>query len=535
MGLTSAHAPAAAPTRQPHASEKRRLSTWTKLSRWALRRSVALALAATLAVHLMSTSRLLGSDEGGFAMVARHWQDGGDSLYGPQWVDRPPGLIALFAAADHLGPYGVRLMATLVAVGLVGALAWTAEAVGGRLAARWAAWAGFAFASSVMLQAQRLNGELAAALFVTVSIGAFLRAARLSVSPPRTVGWGTLAGVSAAAAVLMKQNFVDAFVFAGVLATAALVTRSNRLLYRRSRVLLASAALVAGAALPATVTVVWASGHGGVEALLYATVGFRADASAVMAQWSWHAPLHRLGTLAVLSCVSGLALLGGHLALSHRRRLLRLDPLPWAVAATASVELLGVLAGENFWTHYLIALIPMVALAAGLSVSSRASGARWARRLVVLAAGITAVVSPVAAVHAAEGSSQAYATGRWIAAAAEPTDTIVVPFTHANVINAAGLHPGYPYTWSLPLRTLDPQLTLLTRTLDGPTAPTWVVRWDDPHTWGLDPGDRVDAELHAHYRAVGFVCGHVVWLHDGIHRPLAPLPDAATCGLREQP
>ena len=534
-GLGSANAPVEARAQPTAAPADRRAEAGTNLRRWALGRSVALAVAATMAVHLMSTSRRLGSDEGGFAMVARHWQDGGDFLYGPQWVDRPPGLIALFAVADHLGPYGVRLTATLVAVGLVGALAWTAEAVGGRPAARWAAWAGFAFASSVMLQAERLNGELAAALFVTVSVGAFLRAVRLSVSPTRTVGWGALAGVSAAAAVLMKQNFVDAFVFAGVLATVALATRSNRLVYRPARVLLAGAGLVAGAAVPAAAAAVWASGHGGVGALLYATVGFRADASAVMAQWSWHAPLHRLATLAVLSCVSGLTILGGYLALTHRRRLKRLDPLPWAVAATAAVELVGVLAGENFWTHYLIGLIPMVALAAGLSVSSRARGTRWTRRLVVLAIVITAVVAPVAAVNATQGSSQAYATGRWIAAAAAPTDTIVVPFTHANVINAAGLHPGYPYAWSLPVRTLDPQLALLTRTLDGPAAPTWVVRWDDPHTWGLDPGDRVAAALHAHYRAVGDVCGHVVWLHDGIHRPLPPSPDASTCGMREQP
>jgi hypothetical protein len=251
-----------------------------------------------------------------------------------------------------------------------------------------------------------------------------------------------------------------------------------------------------------------------------------------MAHWSWHAPLHRLTTLALLSCASGLTILGVHLALSHRRRLLRMDPLPWAVATTASVELFGVLAGENFWIHYLIALIPMVALAAGLSVNHRTNGARWTRRLVVLAAGVTAVVSPVAAVHADVGSTLAYATGRWIAAAAEQTDTLVVPFTHANVIYASGLRPGYPYAWSLPVRTLDPQLARLTRTLNGRQAPTWVVRWDDPQTWGLDPGGRVDAALRAHYRAVGYVCGHLVWLHDDTHRSLPPPPDASTCGLR---
>src|SRR4051794_12866779 len=157
----------------------------------------------------MSLTRRLGADEGGFAMVAQHWHQGGGFLYGPQWVDRPPALIALFAAAEHLGPYGVRLGACVLAVGLVAALAWAADAVGGRPAARWAAWAGFAFASSVLLQAQRLNGELAAAMCVTVSVGALLRAVRVSGTRTQTVVLGALAGAAATLAVLLKQNFVD--------------------------------------------------------------------------------------------------------------------------------------------------------------------------------------------------------------------------------------------------------------------------------------------------------------------------------------
>ena len=110
----------------------------------------------------------------------------------------------------------------------------------------------------------------------------------------------------------------------------------------------------------------------------------------------------------------------------------------------------------------------------------------------------------------------------------------MVPFSHANVINASGLHPGYPYAWSLPLRTLDPQLPCSRAPWTARSAPTWVVRWDHPHTWGLDPGDRVDASLHAHYRAVGDVCGHAVWLHDGVSRPLAAPPPASACGAGEQ-
>lgn len=489
-----------------------------------------LACVATLLVHLLWLSRQLGSDEGGFAMVARYRLDGGPFLYGPQWVDRPPGLIALFAAAQHLGPYGVRLTATLLAVALVAALAWAADAVGGRPAARWAAWAGFAFGSSVLLGTHQLNGELAAATFVTVSIAALMRAVRVSTTRTQTVLLGVLAGGSAAVAVLMKQNFVDAFVFAAVLLTAGVATRTNRLTYRPGTVLATALAFTVGAIVPGVATLGWATGQGGLGELTYAMFGFRTDASAVMTNWSWAAPLHRLEVLGELALLSGLLILLVHLAVSHRSRLRRVDPLPWAIAATAGVEVFGVFAGENFWPHYLIALIPMVALAAGLSVNHRAPGWRWTRRLVAVSASITAIASPVAAVAAAYTSSQPYTIGRWVAASAQPGDTIVVPFTHANVIDAAGLKPGYPYSWSLPTRTLDPDLSLLTSTLDAQAAPTWVVRWDAPHTWGLDPNNHVDGALRSHYRAVGEVCGHTVWLHNGASRPLAPVPPTSACG-----
>lgn len=509
-------------------------SRWVSARRSSRRHAVALACVATLSVHLLSLTRRLGSDEGGFAMVARHWTDGGPFLYGPEWVDRPPGLIALFDMAQHLGPYGVRLTAALVAVVLVATLADAAETVGGRVAARWAAWTGFALASSVLLQAQRLNGELAAAALVSVSVAALLRAERGATRPDHRVLLGILAGASAATAVLVKQNFVDAFVFAGVLLVLGATTRLPGRRSSPRRQLLIASAYTCGVVPPATLALVWAVGHGGVGALAYATFGFRADASAVMAGWSWDAPLQRLELLGLIACASGLLLLAVHLGWSHRRRLRHLDPLPWAVAATAAAEAVGALAGENFWPHYLIGMVPMVALATGLGARRRSPGRRWTRRLAVLAVATTAVSSPVAAVVAATESSEAWTTGRWVAASAHAGDSLVVPLTHANVIEASGLTPVYPYAWSLPARTLDPDLGLLASTLSGPAAPTWVVRWDPAHTWGLDPAGQVDAALHAHYRSVAVVCGHTVWLHDGAHRSLAPLPASSACGVGAQ-
>lgn len=506
-------------------------SGWATTRALTRRHSVLLACLATLLVHLLSLTRRLGSDEGGFAMVARYRHASGPFLYGPQWVDRPPGLIALFDVAQRLGPYGVRLTATVLAVVLVAALACAAEAVGGRRAARWAAWTGFAFASSVLLQTERLNGELAAAAFVSASVAALLRAVLVSTDRNQTMLLAVLAGTTATTAMLMKQNFVDAFVFAAVLLTVSVLTRTNRLTYPPRKVLAVAAGFTLGVAVTGMVTLAWATGHGGIGALAYAMFGFRADASAVMADWSWDAPLLRLGLLALLAFASGLLLLTLHLGRIHWRRLRHLDPLPLAVAATSAVEAFGVLAGGNFWPHYLVAMIPMVGLAAGLTVQRRVPGWRWTSRLVVLAAATTALVSPVAAVIIAAWPNDAYTTGRWVAASARPGDTLVVPFSHANVIEASGLSPAYPYSWSLPTRTLDPDLRLFTSILTGTSAPTWVVRWDSEHAWGLDPQNRVDAALRAHYREVSVVCGRTVWLHNGVARSLAAIPTTAACGV----
>ena len=239
---------------------------------------------------------------------------------------------------------------------------------------------------------------------MAVSIAAVLHALLASTTRTQTALLGLLAGGSATLAVLMKQSFVDAFVFAGVLLLAGAGSRANRLLHRPARVPVTLGAFTAGAAVPAAATLWWARAHGGIRPLIYAVVGFRADAAAVMAHWSLAAPLHRAGALALVACLSGLLFLLAHLAFIHRRRLRGLDPLPCAVAATVAVELVGVVAGGNFWDHYLIALIPTVALTAGLSVNGRVPGATWTRRLVVIAAVVTALVSPL-------GSHRAPPTG----------------------------------------------------------------------------------------------------------------------------
>ena len=487
------------------------------------------AAMASVGLHLLFLSGRFGDDEGGFAMVAHFAGRPGSYLYGPQWVDRPPVLILVFAVADHFGPYGVRLMATAVATVLVVAAGYAAAAVRGRRAAGWAAWATLAFSASSLLQAERLNGELIAATFVMVSMAVLLHAGWISASRRRIAWLAVLSGAAATAALFTKQNFVDGLVFAVVLCGAGILQRRTSRVFSADRSRLIAGAYVAGALGMAAAVLGWAQADGKLSALLYAMFGFRADAAVVMARWSWSAPLHRLEDLGALALVSGLALVVGLLAVTQSRRLTRRGPVAYAVAAAFGVELLGVLGGGNFWSHYLLALVPTTALASGLvaagqpiSAQGRRTSAWWTRELVVLA--LLAMLLPMPwAYQRAHGPEASYDIGRWIAASAAPGDTVTVLYTHANLVEESGLAPAYPYSWSLPIRTLDPHLDLLVATLNGPRAPTWVVRWDPPHLWRLDPGDRVRAALENHYVAVARFGRHTVWLHDARSRQLAPL------------
>jgi len=495
---------------------------------------VLVACLLTFGLHLVFLSRELTSDEGGFAMVARGWRATGPYLYGAQWVDRPPGLMVVFEAAQALGPFGVRLMAGICATALVAAAAWAAGAVHGGRAATWSAWTAFALATSPFLGAYQLNGELIAAPLVMLASAAALHALNRGPTATCAVLLGFLSGAAAASAFLVKQNFADGLIFVGILLASSLVLHRTTL--RRGALI--TLGVLTGASLPVGAAGWWAYSGAGIRALVYAMYGFRADAGDVMTMHSLAAPEARLGTLTGLALASGMMLLVGQLVTSRWRALLRPSPLVWAVTGAAAIELAGVLLGANYWPHYVIGLIPMVALVTGLAASSPVPGLStraWrghhgTQAVAILAILTTLVAAPIGAVAVHTYGSHSYQVGRWLASSAQRIDTVVVPFTHANVIEASGLSSPYPYSWSLPVRTRDPGLTLLTDTLTRPQggAPTWVVRWDAPHTWGLDPHDHVGRALEAHYREVAVVCGHPVWLHRGVHRSLPVLPEG--CG-----
>ena len=475
---------------------------------------------AVVVLHLSTLNGVLSSDEGGFAMIARWLSAPGDQLYNTMWVDRPPLLIGVFRIATLLGPHGTRILATGLAVVLVLALAHAARLLAGPRAGVWTAWIAGALSSSTMFAAQQLNGEIIAATAVSLAMLAIVHAVRRGSGPS-----AFLAGLAAASAILIKQDFADGLVFLAVY--CLLSARADRDL--RSRLAGLWRWIAAGVVVPVAGTLIWALGHGGVGALAYAMYGFRLDASQLIGQTGGGAVSGRLHVLVGISLTSALVPVALCVLIAGARSLRRLEALPVALLAAFVVELVGVIGGGNYWPHYLIGFIPTMALAAGILAAQPGL-----RSFLVKLAGVGTVASAVLAVPlgavANEGGSTRVATvSAWLHDSGEPGDTLTTLYSHASINYLANMRPAYPYAWSLPLRLRDPGLTLLSDTFAGPQAPTWVLGWDSMTAWGLNQSGNLSHALRVHYRQVATVCDKPVWLHVGLTRNLAATPRMGEC------
>lgn len=479
------------------------------------------AVLLALLLRAPSLSAFAYPDEGGLLLVARQWHDGGPGLYGDLWVDRPPLLLAFWKVAAALGGVpAARVLTMLWVATLVVLAAWVGRLVGGPRGARWTAFLAAVLASSPLLGATEVDAELLGAPLILLACGAALR-----TSPPATpraqAAWALLAGVSGAAALLVKQNLADGLVFAAALAGAGGLTRR----WSRGAALRVLSLGVVGAAVVVAATLTWAVAAGdGIGDLAATLFGFRVHAARVIAQGSTSAPESRLLRLIAASIASGLVAVLLVAAGPMRRGLLRGQPVAFATTAMTLVGLVGIAAGGSFWQHYLLQLLPAAVLAAAVT---SADGRRVVASRAILA---MATISAVVAVALAPVVVPRHHESRlvdWLARARHPHDSGLVTYGQANIVEAARLHPApYPYLWSLPVRAQDPRLVRLARTLTGPDAPTWLVEWLPVDTWGLDPTGMLAHVIAREYRSIK-VCGVPVHLRRDVTRTLPPVP--ASC------
>lgn len=453
------------------------------------------------------------NDEAGYLLVARAWHLGGSYLYGHYWVDRPPGLLLLYRiAAVAAWPPTIRLLTIPFVTLLVLTAAWAADQVAGPVAARWSAVVAGALAVSPLLGTEVADGELFAAPLVMLAIALTLRAVWARSRP--SYGWGVAAGMAAGLAVTVKQNFVDAIVFAVVLVLASMVR--GTLSRRHGLLFLLSGA--AGGAVVAAATAAYALAAGvGVDALWFDLYAFRLHAVEVLQadrqQGSMTRPVHLL----VLMLLSGTLLVLALLAWQIGRRRDYGSPFAWALAVTIAIQCASIAAGGGGWSHYLVQLVPTVALGAG-AWSKQLPSLRAAAVLSVTSALLTLANATLTQPH---HPSTEQKLGALVARASRPGDTATVLYPRQRLQLATGMDSPYPYLWYLEIRELDPHLAQLQALLRGPHAPTWVIVWGHVTAGPYGPRDPLRHVLSSRYQVVGHLCGNrLVLLRDGVHRTL---------------
>jgi hypothetical protein len=440
----------------------------------------------------------LSADESGFLLLGRQLARG-TSLYGNYWVDRPPLLLWLFGLAAHLGPVQATAVGTTApGVKLLGAIAsGTSILFSGVLAglvapaAHWARRAAVVLAmlllSSPLIGMPETDGELLALPFVLAGL-ACLAAVLRRPHGRRVVLLAAVAGASGAAAALIKQNVLDVFVVAIVLALAR--RRREPRLHRWLPAFAGGAVAVVVAAL--AVAAVQGTSP---TALWDAVVVFRWHAATVIGSSASAATTQRLLHLLRAFAVSGAAavLVAGVVLLAPRRTAAR-----WPVLALVVWELCGIAAGGSYWLHYLTGLVPGLVLLATLAPGT----GRWRQRVVAVVLAYVAVMSAVG--WARQVAAPAHVTpdaqvATYLRDHADRADGVVVAFGHPDIVAGSGLSSPYPQLWSLPVRVDDPRLAGFDRALAGPRAPRWiVVSGQSVASWGVD-ARAAQRTLHAHY------------------------------------
>ncbi len=470
------------------------------------------ALSVLLRIRFLFTP--LTADEGGFLAIARAWMHGAD-LYEDIWVDRPQGLLALFAGWDRLSgghTQSIRLLAMLFGVAAVLACAAIAKTLAG-----WGPAVLAALFVAVLSSAPAAEGFLANGELLSGTLGAVSLAVSTTVvvgMPPRrrTASLMAFAGVMAGLSISVKQSGIDGYaVMASWLLLAMLFGwRSRRWALAAFGWLTGGLALVVGLLMVHGALTGWDDWY-------FAFAGYRLASRSALDGADWG---RFWGTMAYVSPVFGpvviaMVCIGCALVLTGRARRLAgtrpefAIPVLWLLSAG-----FGFLMGGQFFRHYWIILSFPVATCAALVINSLGRPSRrWATAaaavIPALCYAASLILLPRVEVPLRTGGesrlAKAEQVGAWFRANHQAGDSIYVLCSGASVYAHARSDPPYPYLWHDNVLLVPGAVDQLFAMLSSETRPTFVARFQSPRACGL----RADQEqiLTDHYRPLVTVAG----------------------------
>jgi len=364
---------------------------------------VALGLLTVITAPASRT--VFAPDEADYAAVAREMLAGGDlavpRLDGRVWLEKPPLVFWLLAAAfAALGcgfPAAVVLNTLLTAL-TAAVIAWHAR----RTSARAGLFAALVFLTMLLPSAVARSALTDAALVLctTAAIVVFLRG-----------GWthALWAGLCLGFGTLAKGPVAPLVVLAALLA-AALAARSRRETGR--------AVLTAGVG--ALVTLPWLAvlaARGLLPQLGAQFVGGQVVAR-VVERWNVAAPFwYYLPVLWAMAFPWGTHLALGVLGWrSWAQRPWRRDPVLAAEAAAVVAPLLAFSAATNKLPHYLLPVLPFLALWLGRAFASRSEVSARSRRAVAFVAAIAGPAILLAGVRMLPHAPMAHVLPEWVPA-----------------------------------------------------------------------------------------------------------------------
>lgn len=456
---------------------------------------LSLAIILCLGVRLAFINLPMIHDEGGYALAARGWFEGKGHLYEDLWISRPQGIFVVYGFTMKTIGYGA---AAFRATGMLFA-ALTVLAVW-FFARRWSTPHTAALAAIICaimigwptLEGYTANAELFAGMPSAFAAFWLLRQSQTRWTVPGLIGIGMLIGVS----TTLKPSGVTLMFGAAAFLLAYSHDAWMPKLQRISWVIL-GVCIIGGITLLHGATLGWSD-------FWYATVTFRFSMQSAISVGLTHNLLAIGGMLVNATEFFLLVLLvwafrlrlpllhlrwwssppGSRFVLSNRPAWLEAGDIMlvwWIVSAG-----IGVTMGGDYWTHYLIQLVPPVSLwLARAIIGVLAALQGWRKHLAATIFALLLILPYGVVIDGTEaiyerlyrhpGYPAQAEVARYIREHTAPDQTIYVAFDQASIYYLADRKPAYRHMYDQELRALPDSYADIIGIISSDQRPVYII------------------------------------------------------------